>query len=137
MTALEIAFVVFRIRYFGGQSLVPAVGDRGEPRVERLAQRRYQVGQRISEILVLAAAEAMPSHHHAAAEQRVRSIARGQRRTFIAVQKRSGSRASMSIDLCSQAAPIEVGNSRFQPRARGTNSFQHVSWPVDGACDPG
>ena len=43
----------------------------GELRIERGAQRRDRVGQRIGEVLVFAAAEAVPRHDDAAAERLV------------------------------------------------------------------
>ena len=62
--------------------LVPAVGDLGERRIERGAQRRDQRRQRIGEVLVLAAPEAVARHDHAAAERLVRRIeSRRARRT--------------------------------------------------------
>ena len=47
----------------------------GERRIERRAQRRDELGQRIGEVFVLAAPEAVPGHDDAAAEQRVVAVA--------------------------------------------------------------
>src|SRR3546814_13364532 len=49
---------------------VPAVGDLRQRRVERFAQTRDDLRQRIGEVAVLAAAEAVTCHDDAAAEQR-------------------------------------------------------------------
>ena len=47
-----------------GQLLGPAVGDRRQPRVQRRAQRLHERRQRIGEVAVLAAPEAVLLHHH-------------------------------------------------------------------------
>ncbi|MNH92816.1 hypothetical protein D3C73_454030 [compost metagenome] len=47
---------------------MPAIGDGRQARVERAAQARHKVRQRVAEILVLAAAEAVTSHHHVRAK---------------------------------------------------------------------
>src|SRR5215510_10942453 len=47
---------------------VPAIGNRSEPAIERWSQRGDDRRQRMGKVLVLAAAEAMPRHHHRAAE---------------------------------------------------------------------
>ena len=59
--------------------LVPAIRDRRQARVDGLAQAGDDVGQRIAEILVLAAPEAVPSHHHSAAKDVVDRVQRSQR----------------------------------------------------------
>src|SRR5579871_4073682 len=53
------------------QSFAPAVGDRSKRRVEGGAQGANDIGQRIGEILVFAAPEAVPSHVDMAAESAV------------------------------------------------------------------
>src|SRR3546814_6176385 len=54
---------------------VPAVGDLRQRRVERFAQTRDDLRQRIGEVAVLAAAEAVTCHDDAAAEQRAILVA--------------------------------------------------------------
>ncbi len=53
---------------------VPAIGDRCEPRIEHPAQRLDQRRQRIGEIAIFAAPEAVPRHNHMAAKLRVLGI---------------------------------------------------------------
>ncbi len=47
---------------------VPAIGDPGERGIEPRPQRLHRIGQRIGEIAIFAAAEAVPRHDHLAAE---------------------------------------------------------------------
>src|SRR3546814_4434946 len=56
---------------------VPAVRDRREPRIEHPAQRLDQRRQRIGEIAIFAAPEAVPRHMDMAAKARGRIIERG------------------------------------------------------------
>src|SRR3546814_18247386 len=56
---------------------VPAVRDRREPRIEHPAQRLDQRRQRIGEIAIFAAPEAVPRHMDMAAPARGRIIERG------------------------------------------------------------
>ena len=55
------ASVLARIAPVLPQRRVPVVRDGGERRIERLAQRRDRAGQRTGEVLVFAAAEAVPA----------------------------------------------------------------------------
>jgi hypothetical protein len=65
---------------FGGETggdahrLIPAVGDCGQRRIERLAQRCHRIRQRIGEVLVFSAPEAVPRHDDAAAEGRILGV---------------------------------------------------------------
>ena len=114
VAALEEIRVVLRIATRDAHRLVPAIGDLGEPRIERGAQLRDQIGQRIGEIFVFAAAEAVPRHDDAAAEQLVLRIAPGERRAFLRGQQRTGQRRSPA---CRDSDAI-AGQSRASRRAR-------------------
>src|SRR6185503_3888455 len=78
VAALEELRVLLRKTCRQPHRRMPPVGDRRQPRVERGAQARDQTRQWIAEILVLALAEAMPRHHHAAAKTLLDGIERGQ-----------------------------------------------------------
>ena len=91
--------------------VVPAVGDRGERRIERRAQLGDELRQRIGEVLVLAAPEAVAGHHDAAAEQRVVGVARGERGArSSAVSSAAHHGAAMRVELLAKARPIERRN---------------------------
>ena len=61
-------FVVGGVADRDAHRLIPAVGDRRKPRIEAAAKRADELGQRVGEIFVLAAAEAVLRHHDAGAE---------------------------------------------------------------------
>src|SRR5207249_9423572 len=79
VAALEKCPVIRREARVDSQTCVPAVRDLGEPGIERGTRRGDDLGQGIAEVLVLAAAEAVSRHHHAAAEKIVLRVQRGQR----------------------------------------------------------
>ena len=64
----EVGIVLRRKSLAVSDHLVPAVGGGNQARVEHFAQARDQSRQRIAEIPVLATAEPVPRHHHAASK---------------------------------------------------------------------
>ena len=82
VAAFQERLVAIGIADVDPHRLVPAIGDGAEPRVERGPQLRDQVGQRIGEILVLAAAEAVTRPSRSAAEVLVIRIEPSQRGAF-------------------------------------------------------
>ena len=60
--------VSFWIALFDPHPPVPLVRDPGQPRVEGTAQTLDQIGERVSEVAILALAEAMACHVDVAAE---------------------------------------------------------------------
>ena len=84
VAALEIFRVRLGITCVDPHRRVPAIGDLGERRIKRGAQRRDRIRQRIREILVFAAAEAVPRHDHPAAKRRIGRVQRRHRRAFLA-----------------------------------------------------
>ena len=74
VAARQVGGVVGGIAHGDPHRLVPAVGNLRERRVERGSQGGDDLGQRVGEILVLAAAEAVPRHDDAAAEGRLGAV---------------------------------------------------------------
>src|SRR5215210_912996 len=112
MAALEIVGVVCRIALLQSHLLVPAVRHLGELRIERGAQRRNCLQQRVDEVLVFPTAEAVPRHDHAAAVEEVFVIARGQCGAFVWTQQRPGGRTAERIELRRGAVPVEGCDTR-------------------------
>ena len=78
-----------------------------EPRIERGAQLRDQVGQRIGEIFVFAAAEAVAPHHDAAAEMLVVRIERRQRGAFVRRQQSLQDGAALRVEIGGRLRPVD------------------------------
>ena len=57
-----------RISLINAHAFVPVVGDVGQMRIERGAERSDQIGQRVLEVAVFTFAEAVPRHVDVAAE---------------------------------------------------------------------
>ncbi len=66
-TAQEVD-MIHRKPHSEPHSIIPTVGDRGEPDVKSGAQRRQEVRQRVSEIPIFTPAEPMAGHDDARAE---------------------------------------------------------------------
>src|SRR5689334_19091993 len=79
VTALEVGLVLVREARLDAERGVPAVGDLCEPGIERRALRGNDLGQRIVEVLVFAAAEAVARHDYAAAEEIILFVQRSER----------------------------------------------------------
>lgn len=71
MAALNEFSVSFGIAHVDVHCRIPAVGYRREMRIQRSTKFLNDLWQRIAEIFVLAAPEAMPSHDNAAAKEAV------------------------------------------------------------------
>ena len=102
MAAVEKFGVLGRIAHVDLHRLVPAVGDLGKRRIERGAQRCHDVGQRIGEVLVLAAPEAVPAHDDAAAEDAVGSVARGERGAVVGRKLAADDRAAVRVEFLAE-----------------------------------
>jgi hypothetical protein len=74
MAKLQKRRVISRESQICPYRLIPPVRHRRQARKQCLAQIGHQFRQRIAK--VLAASEAMPRHHHAAAEQIVSRVTR-------------------------------------------------------------
>ncbi|MGY4230972.1 hypothetical protein ACVMIH_008333 [Bradyrhizobium sp. USDA 4503] len=107
MAALQERRMRRRISDIDPHRLVPTIGCRGQPRIERRPQLRDQVRQRIGEILVLAAAEAVTAHHDPAAELAVVGIQRGDGIAFLRRQQAVEDGASLPIEVGRDPVPVE------------------------------
>ena len=86
MAAIEKGRVSVRIAQAFAERVVPAIGDPCQRRVERFTQGSDHAGQRIGEVFVFTAPEAVPAHDDAAAELGVIGIGFGKLHTFIGVE---------------------------------------------------
>ena len=82
MATVEEFLVLIRIANGDVHRLVPAIGNADEARIQRGAQAEDQSRQRIGEVFVFAATEAMAGHDDTAAELSIGLIAGSQRRAF-------------------------------------------------------
>ena len=113
VAALQESVVAFGIADVDAHRLVPAIGDAGKLRIQRRAQLRDQVRQRIGKILVLAAAKAVASHDDAAAEARVIGIERGQRaRIRCGVSNSFDHRAALRVEIGADACAQSIAATR-------------------------
>jgi hypothetical protein len=69
VTPLKKYRMLIRIAHVDAQSLVPAICDASQRRIQRMAQVGDHCGKRIGEVFVLAAPEAVARHYNAAAKQ--------------------------------------------------------------------
>src|SRR5215475_10480198 len=67
VTPLKKYRMLIRIAHVDAQSLVPAICDASQRRIQRLAQVGDHCGKRIGEVFVLTAPEAVARHYNAAA----------------------------------------------------------------------
>ena len=85
----------------------PAIGDGGERRIERGAQRRDRLGQGISEIAIGAAAETVARHHHLASIPAPIVPAGAERRRLRRAEQRRHHRAAMRVELGGDRIPVD------------------------------
>ena len=109
VTALEERRVIGRETRVDAHRFVPTIRDGGERRIQRGAQLRDALRQRIAEIPVFAAAVAVPRHHDAAAEQIVARITVADRGAVGCRQHAGKDRAAIGVELL---AEIVDGRSR-------------------------
>ncbi|MNF84699.1 hypothetical protein D3C84_670720 [compost metagenome] len=69
MATFEEGWKGFRKTLRQAHLFMPAIGDGHQSWVERAAQAGHKFRQRVAEILVLASAEPVASHHHVGAKQ--------------------------------------------------------------------
>jgi len=87
--------------------LVPAIGDRHQPWVERIAQSGDEIWQGIAEVFVLAAAKTVTGHHDPGAEGLRFRVKRADVITFCGAQQRPDNGAAILIELKLQSIPVE------------------------------
>ena len=93
------------------ERLLPAIGDRGERRIKRRSQFGDETGERIGVIFIFAAPEAVPAHHHAAAEAFLLAVTRGDADAFLGRQKHAGGGDAEAVELGADAVPIDPGEA--------------------------
>lgn len=107
MTARQECLVPRRIDDVDVHRLVPAIRQRHQTRVQRRAQRLDVVWQRVTEVLVFAAAEAVPRHDDAAAMPRVVVVEPGERLAFLRGQQPRQDRAAAGVEVLRDPVPVE------------------------------
>lgn len=105
--------MVGRVTERGAHLLVPVVGNAGEPWIKRSAQALDQIRQRITEIAVLAPAEAMARHHHMAAEMFFVRIERGDFGAFLRRKQAGHDSAALGVELGDERVPVLRGDTGF------------------------
>src|SRR5579872_4741952 len=118
VTALQESFVPLRVADVDPHRLVPAVGDRSQPPVQRGTQGRDQARQRIGEILVFAAAKAVPAHDDAAAEMSLVGIERGERLAFLRREQAFEDRTALRVEVGFGLCPINRVDARVNINGR-------------------
>ena len=107
---------------------VPAVGDRGEPRIEVAAQLADGVGQRLGEIFVLAPAKTVARHHDGRAEPRIVGIERGDRPARLRRQELWRDRRAIGVEVAFDSPPIEpIDRGRFESGRRHCAASRSMS----------
>ena len=96
-----------RIADIDAHRLVPAIGNAAQPRIQRRAQFRDQVGQRIGKIFVFAAPKTVTPHHDAAAEFAVVRIQRGDRPAFVGRQQPFQHGAALPVEIGGHLRPVD------------------------------
>src|SRR5260221_8223452 len=116
MTTSEKRRVAVGIAPRDAESFVPAIGNRGERRIERGAEADNKLGKGMAEILVLAAPVAMARHHDPAAEAVRRIIGRDQHLAFLRRQHRRHDRAAIGIETGGNLPPVSLRDPRRDVR---------------------
>src|SRR5256885_10432619 len=94
MAALQKRVMRSRIFDVDAELLVPLVRDRREMRIKRRAQLRNDGRQRIGEVLVFAAPEAVATHDHTAAKRLLFGVRRGELATLLEAEHALGDSVS-------------------------------------------
>ena len=87
--------------------MLPAVGHGHQRRVQRLAQLRDQRRQRVVEVAVLAATEAVSGHHDAAAEWRVLRVQGSKFAAGVRPQQPRDDGRTLRIQLGMHRGPVD------------------------------
>src|SRR6266581_7918303 len=102
--------VLERITHSDTEGLIPTVRNRGEPRVEGGPKLAHRLRQRVGEIPVFPASEAMPAHHHTASETVVLRIERRKIAALFRFQQALDQGTALAVELTGQPGPVERGD---------------------------
>jgi hypothetical protein len=104
------------------QPLGPAVRDGRQRRIELLAQRLDEPGQRIGEVLVLALAIAVPRHDDPAAEPAGLAVEGGQPGAGLRIEDRAGQGEAAVVELAPDPGPVQAGQCRHARASRASSA---------------
>src|ERR1700691_2391951 len=107
MASFDELVVLLGITHIDAHSDIPAIGDGCEPGVERGPKPLDDIGQRIAEVLVLAASEALLSHDNAAAKETIFGIQAGESLAFFRSQDFWEQRAPLIVQFLFDAPPVK------------------------------
>jgi hypothetical protein len=93
------------------EPLLPRVRDPRERRVEHFAELLHARGQRVREIAVLAAAEAVRVHRDRLAERRVARVERAQALAIARAEHARDARKAPAIELVGDKRPVDPGHA--------------------------
>jgi hypothetical protein len=124
MAALDEVRMRFRKANVATHRRVPPVGDRRKMRIQGCAQVGNDVRQRITEIFIFSAAEAMPLHDDPAAENVLRRIQLSQRVAFRRRQQTLDQRVALLIEVFGDLPPIDPR----QPLRNGGRFNHHCAF---------
>jgi hypothetical protein len=92
--------------------LVPAIGDRCQPRIQRRAKRGDGVGQRVREVLVFTTPEAVGRHDDTAPEPAIVLVEAGDALALIGGQERLQHCPAAAVEMRRNARPIDRIDTR-------------------------
>src|SRR5256885_17087665 len=107
MAALQVRLVLGREARLDSERRVPAIGDLRERRIERRAIGGNGLRQGIAEVLVLAAAEAVARHYHAATEESVVLVERGERAALRRRKQALDDGAAALVEIDAHFFPVD------------------------------
>ena len=98
--------MLHRVAHLDPHGFVPAVRDRGQVRVDGRPELGDGLGERVGEVAVLAAAEAVPSHDNPAAKPLLLMVDRGDRPAFLRIQQALDHCTSAGVQVGGHTAPV-------------------------------
>ena len=113
------------------ERFVPSVCHRSQPRIERLAQLRHRLRQRIGEVPVLATAVAMARHHHTTAEDLFPRIERHQGIALRRRQQPGNPGAAAGVELGLDVRPDQGIQAFHDPAVVGVASHRLIQHAFD------
>jgi hypothetical protein len=94
------------------EPLLPGVRDPRELRIQRRAQPLHARGQRVREIAVLAAAEAVRVHRDRLAERVVARVDRRELRALARTEQVRDARVAPAVEIVGDALPVGTNHGR-------------------------